>query len=223
MRGRDYRSLLRLTSQRRLAIPIRLLQALDLEACKVVRVLETMEVRLIATNISELARALHARRPPVRYVCGIDPEAAPEVVDCSSFVGYLYQQWGIMLPRLSIDQFQHGMPVCEEALQPCDLVFRTSHRNFVRNDVSIGHVGMVVQAAEEPVARGQLVAHATNGGLEIVSLREFIGSFTYRGARRLVYEDIFTIELPSGDRFDGVTDLQSMLERITREAVIVDA
>jgi phenylalanyl-tRNA synthetase beta subunit len=48
---------------------------------------------------------------------------APECFDCSSFVSYLFSRAGIVLPRITIDQFVFGNEITKEEILPGDLVF----------------------------------------------------------------------------------------------------
>ncbi|MDR2443280.1 MAG: C40 family peptidase, partial [Deltaproteobacteria bacterium] len=56
---------------------------------------------------------------PYRYG-GSSPETG---FDCSGFVGWVYQQYGVKLPRSSRDMLKVGDPVSREELRPGDLVF----------------------------------------------------------------------------------------------------
>jgi hypothetical protein len=172
-------------------------------------ILRANDCKLMAPNIAELARAFVRRHPPVRYVCSVEADAAPDVVDSSSFVGYLYQQAGIQLPRYSVDQYQHGLRVEREALAPMDLVFRTSHLNYERHGIKVGHVGMVVRSASH--GQETEVVHAVPEGLELVSLRSFVGKHTYCGARRIIFGDYYTVELPETKTMDQITTTEQLM------------
>ncbi|MCX7612698.1 MAG: NlpC/P60 family protein [Caldimicrobium sp.] len=59
-------------------------------------------------------------------------------LDCSAFVKYVFEEFGIKLPRSSAQQFQVGLSVDENELIPGDLVFfRTRGKN-------ISHVGIYI-------------------------------------------------------------------------------
>jgi hypothetical protein len=212
MLWKDYPLLLKRTPARRLAIPDRLIVDWVVEKNEFFRLLQAQTCKLMATNIAELARFSVQRQPPIRYVCGVDAAAAPDVVDCSTFVGYLYQQAGISLPRYSIDQYQHGLRVEREALAPMDLVFRTSFHNYERHGIMVGHVGMVVRSASH--GQETEVVHAVPEGLELVSLTDFVGKHRYRGARRIIFGDYHTVELPETKAMDQITTTERLLRHL---------
>ncbi|MDR1545370.1 MAG: LysM peptidoglycan-binding domain-containing protein [Deltaproteobacteria bacterium] len=56
---------------------------------------------------------------PYRYG-GASPETG---FDCSGFVGWVYSQYGVSLPRSSRDMLSAGVPIEAEDLRPGDLVF----------------------------------------------------------------------------------------------------
>lgn len=43
--------------------------------------------------------------------------------DCSGYIRYVYNKFGISLPRTSAEQFKKGIAVSKDELQPGDLVF----------------------------------------------------------------------------------------------------
>lgn len=57
--------------------------------------------------------------------------------DCSGLVQYVYKNLGVMLNRVSQDQYKQGMPLTREQLMPGDLVF------FEKNG-DVHHVGIYV-------------------------------------------------------------------------------
>jgi len=63
--------------------------------------------------------------------------------DCSGLTMTVYQLNGLDLPRHSGDQFETGIPVAMEDLQPGDLVFFRT-----RGNVQISHVGIFVGNGE---------------------------------------------------------------------------
>lgn len=72
------------------------------------------------------------------YVFGAKPSQAPRVMDCSSFIQYVYAQNGITLPRDSRQQSQVGRSVT--SLQPGDLLFFKYPEHY--SDGRVGHVGI---------------------------------------------------------------------------------
>ena len=87
--------------------------------------------------------------------------------DCSGFVRYVYQRFGINLPHSSYADFNLGRPVSRGALKPGDLVFFSG----------VGHVGLYV-------GNGRFI-HSPHTGtsVQISTLSSHGG---YDGARRIV-------------------------------------
>lgn len=70
-----------------------------------------------------------------RYVYG---GRSPSGFDCSGFTGYVYQKFGVSLPRTSGAQYSATTRVSKANLQAGDLVF------FSTGGKSIGHVGIYI-------------------------------------------------------------------------------
>ena len=73
--------------------------------------------------------------------------STPSGFDCSGFVGHLFKNTGVELPRNSSAMAKVGDAVEKKNLQPGDLVFfkGRSRRS------GVGHVGMVVQASDSGI------------------------------------------------------------------------
>jgi cell wall-associated NlpC family hydrolase len=101
-----------------------------------------------------------------QYVWG---GAGPGGFDCSGLVAYSYAQVGVSLPHYTGAQWNYGVPVSRNDLEPGDLVFFDG----------LGHVGIYIGG-------GQFV-HAPHTGdvVKISSLSESWYAATYVGARRI--------------------------------------
>jgi cell wall-associated NlpC family hydrolase len=77
----------------------------------------------------------------VPYKFGAKPSEAPRRFDCSSFVQYVYKQFGVKLPRSSRSQAKVGQYVSFNQLQPGDLMFFYTPGRFKSNRI-VGHVGI---------------------------------------------------------------------------------
>jgi len=95
--------------------------------------------------------------------------SSPAGFDCSGFVAYVYAQVGVSLPHYTGAQWNMGVPVSRDQLEPGDLVFFDG----------LGHVGIYIGG-------GQFV-HAPHTGdvVKISSLGEAWYAATYDGARRI--------------------------------------
>ena len=61
--------------------------------------------------------------------------------DCSGFVQYIYKNFGIALPRTSMDQINNGTPVPINNLEVGDLVFFTTN---IALPHEVSHVGIYI-------------------------------------------------------------------------------
>ena len=95
--------------------------------------------------------------------------SSPGGFDCSGLVAYVYSQVGVSLPHYTGAQWNVGVPVSRDDLQPGDLVFFDG----------LGHVGLYIGG-------GQFI-HAPHSGdvVKISSLSESWYAATYDGARRI--------------------------------------
>ena len=93
---------------------------------------------------------------------------SPGGFDCSGLVAYAYAQIGVSLPHYTGAQWNVGVPVSRDDLQPGDLVFF----------YGLGHVGIYIGG-------GQFI-HAPHTG-DVVKISSLSGSYaaSYDGARRI--------------------------------------
>ncbi len=119
---------------------------------------------------------------------------APTIVDCSSFIKWLYGQRGIWLPRRSIQQRNFGRAVSTKEIIAGDVLFTSGWINYYQHDPSdgVGHVG---------IATGEgTVIHATNKTLNVIEspIETFIDETKFRGAKRYIPKDqtVLTLETP---------------------------
>ncbi|MBP1931220.1 C40 family peptidase [Ammoniphilus resinae] len=79
----------------------------------------------------------------VPYLRGADPYPKSRRFDCSSFVRYLYRDFGVHLPRTARAQARKGIRVSMKDLQKGDLLFFYTPGRFKSNKI-VGHVGMYI-------------------------------------------------------------------------------
>lgn len=99
---------------------------------------------------------------------------SPAGFDCSGFVWYIYNNFGIGLPRMADGQFEVGQRVQSRDLIPGDLVF------FSTYEPGPSHVGIYI-------GNGQFI-HASSGAAEVVitPLNKTYYVERYLGARRVL-------------------------------------
>lgn len=96
----------------------------------------------------------------------------PAAFDCSGFTRYVYNAFGVRLPRTAREQFKAGKPVCMSELKAGDLLFFDMMKGY------ISHVGMYLGS-------GRFI-HASNpsSGVKISNLRDPSYKRCFVGARR---------------------------------------
>ena len=96
--------------------------------------------------------------------------------DCSGLVEYSYAQLGIHVPRVAADQFNVGVPITNDQLQPGDIVFFKDSTGYVHHEgIYIGnhmflhapHTGDVVKISslDEPYYNQQFAGGRDVSGL----------------------------------------------------------
>lgn len=174
---------------------------LPIERSQVIELLERKGFRRVQVNIVALARECVGRST---YRRGARLREAPEVVDCSSLVKWLYGQRGVWVPRRSIQQAAFGTQIWREVLSG-DLVFTSGHRDYYDTDpnAGIGHVGIVTDSGT--------VIHAANqrSGVIETALNDFCGD-DVRAIRRLIPANrlVPTFELPPGREIETSDDIR---------------
>lgn len=165
---------------------------LPIDVDMAVKLMQQKKIVPVAVDLISLARECIGR---TRYLRGVSRALAPALVDCSTFVAWLYGRRGIWLPRRTIQQRAFGEVVSLPDLIRDDLVFTTGRNNYYETDPAdaVGHVG---------IATGEgTVIHAANSriGVKEVDLGEFQNAMTFRGARRYILESEQTTTFVSPD------------------------
>jgi hypothetical protein len=131
---------------------------------------------------------------------------APAIVDCSSFIKWLYAQRGIWLPRRSIQQREFGEVVNPEELVGGDVVFVSGWINYYHDNPAngVGHVG---------IATGDgTIVHAANQKANVIEtpIDEFVDKAKFRGARRYIPQnvEVLTLETPFNREVEIADDIR---------------
>lgn len=93
--------------------------------------------------------------------------------DCSGFVGWVYAQHGVSLPRTSIEQSGVGQAVSKSDLEAGDLVFF-----HTRGGSRVSHVGIYI-------GNNNFIHASSSGSVKISSLEEAYYTRAYAWARRV--------------------------------------
>jgi cell wall-associated NlpC family hydrolase len=99
--------------------------------------------------------------------------ADPQGFDCSGFTQYVFEQYGVALPRSVREQSQIGKPVKSAVLAPGDLIF------FATTDRDASHVAIAVGGDEF------VHAPSSTGVVRVERLSAGYWSHRYLGARRV--------------------------------------
>lgn len=146
-------------------------------------VLEQLGYKQVHESITQLACTRIGRS---QYKRNCQQSEAPDFVDCSSFVKWIYARKGIWLPRHPIDQRYSGQDItdcCKQVLlQEGDLLFSTGRRNLYWDTSSsgVGHVGIV--------SSNHTVIHAANSKVGIIEqpLDKILQTWPNRGVVRII-------------------------------------
>ncbi|MEH7443978.1 C40 family peptidase [Bacillus sp. JJ1122] len=95
--------------------------------------------------------------------------------DCSGYIGYVFNEIGIQLPRISADQYNTGTPVSKADLQPGDLVFFEK----TYDKAGVTHSGIYI-------GDNQFLSATTSKGIKIDSLDSTYWGPKYYGAKRIL-------------------------------------
>lgn len=120
--------------------------------------------------ITEALRLMEKRVP---YVFGGESDSG---MDCSGFIQTLFKGVGVLLPRVSADQFRTGVAVVDGQEQFGDILGFDIN---TRNGAGIEHIGMCI-------GNGLMIHTAKPGeGINIANYRARYGTM-YVGARRVI-------------------------------------
>jgi len=146
---------------------------------------------------------------------------APRAFDCSSFVGYLYAQSGVGIPRTSVDMYVFADKIEKEDLLPGDVIFANSGKGVIYYETmeyvkgvkvpeGVDHCGMYLGDGK--------VIHATkkHGKVVVEELSKAIGFENIVGYGRVALpcEKRFVVTVPA-ERLD-LRIKEDLIEEIGR-------
>jgi phenylalanyl-tRNA synthetase beta subunit len=145
---------------------------------------------------------------------------APKTFDCSSFIGYVYAQAGLSLPRMTADMYVFAPKISKEEIKPGDIVFSNTGEGTIRYETvefltgtkipeGIDHSGIYL-------GEGKII-HATKG--KGVVTEDLAGNDKFQtvvGYGRLVGmdENRFVVTVPA-ERLD-IRRKEDLVEEIGR-------
>ncbi|MDX2194786.1 MAG: C40 family peptidase [Cytophagales bacterium] len=86
--------------------------------------------------------------------------------DCSGFTKYVYEQFGVHLPKTAANQYDEGRAISTMNADKGDLIF---FKGSDKNGREVGHVGIVVQRHGSAIS---FIHASTSKGIMISSLDE---------------------------------------------------
>src|SRR3990167_400351 len=181
------------------------LNALDLPITnsEATKILLSKGFNIIDVDLIKLARDCIGKS---KYRRGARPSEAPEVVDCSSLMKWLYGQRGIWLPRRSIQQRELGETVKLSDIICGDVVFVSGRIDrYINNSADgVGHVGIATN-------NGTII-HAMNREFGIVEskLEQFVGKNKFRGVKRYIPKNrkVITFQTPEKREIEISDDIR---------------
>lgn len=141
-----------------------------------------------------------------QYSRGARLREAPAVVDCSSFIKWLYGKRGIWLPRRSIQQSEIGERIESNEKIAGDVIFTSGALDYYLSDPreGIGHVG---------IATGEgTIIHAANSKVNVIesSFEAFTEPSKLRSVRRYIPlgVEVLTFETPPEREVETSDDMK---------------
>lgn len=186
----------------RVAVPINTLD-LPITTQEALKILNNNKFKLLDVDIVALAREcinVSLYRRGARFC------EAPSVVDCSSYIKWLYAQRGVWLPRRSIQQREFGEEINLENVNGGDVVFTSGPIDYYRHDPidGVGHVAVVTDQKTVIHADGQ------QGVVIETTIQDFLLERKFRGVRRYISsaDEVLTFESPVHREVESSDDVR---------------
>lgn len=180
------------------------------------KVIEQIEAQLgfvpIEVDLIEEARSLVGTGEFERRV---EESKAPQVINCSSLMAYLFGLLGVDIPRFAFTQRDFGQSVYFHKMEAGDLIFTSGiegRYEYYHSDPKdgVGHVGLIVGDGT--------VIHAFNPDPEAQepppaiyqeNLKRFLAGREFRGACRILpcKEDRIVLEIPDTENIRWSDDI----------------
>ncbi len=161
---------------------------------------ELVEVDIVALARQCITTSLYRR--------GARLFEAPAIVDCSSFIKWLYAQRGIWLPRRPIQQRKLGNVVELNEVIAGDLIFTSGLTNFynIFPTDGVGHVSIVT--GDKTV----ICATKSKLGFGVIEITQdtLLNQREYRGVRRYIPKgvEVLTFETPLNREVEVADDIR---------------
>ncbi len=158
-----------------------------------------LDVDVVSLAREQVGRAVYTR--------GVSFQEAPHIVDCSSFIKWLFAQKGIWLPRLCVQQYQYKDSVTPDEALPGDVLYTKGVLNLYGHDPEegVGHVGLVTGDGTVIHAAGK------RAGVIEVGMERFCKANKPQGVRRFFQPETFTLQVPSSYQIEWSDDITWLL------------
>lgn len=119
----------------------------------------------------------------IRYKWG---GTTPKGFDCSGFVYYVYNHFGLDIPRSSKGMSDFGKSISLEDCQKGDIILFTRPKSKTR---TVGHVGIIISEKGEPI---KFIHSSSAKNRRGVVITDFEGSYITRfvGIRRVLNKEV---------------------------------
>lgn len=129
--------------------------------------------------------------------------AGPNVFDCSGFVMWLYNRFGVSMAHGSVPQYTLGVKVPNDHIRPGDLV-------FFRHRKCIGHVGLAIAVDSATKVVTFIHASSRRTGVKIDKLTTDHYARSFAGARRIFDCGRDSFDMPEAPANQSVTTTDSV-------------
>jgi len=169
-------------------------------------ILRNSGLHRIEVNLLGEARHLIGK---VQYARETDFSNAPHILNCITFIKYLYAIRGIWLPKDFLRWLEYGEGIAESELGEEDIVFTEGlFSSRPAGNLLIGHVGLMTN-------RNTVIHAGYRVGAQEMPRNDFFAKYPFSTARRLVPRGttLLTYTVPSHLEIETSDDILYLIEK----------